>query len=762
MKNQNNEVNNYENLVQDALKYHSKGRPGKISVVTTKSTSSQRDLSLAYSPGVAEPCKQIAKNKQDVYKYTAKGNLVAVISNGTAVLGLGDIGPEASKPVMEGKAVLFKIFADIDVFDIELNANTVEEFINTVKALEPTFGGINLEDIKSPECFEIERRLKEELSIPVMHDDQHGTAIISGAALLNALELQKKNIESAKFVVLGAGAAAISCTRLYKLLGAKAENIIMIDSQGVIRADRGNLSDLKKEFATAKDIHTLEEAMDGADIFIGLSKADTLTESTLRKMALNAIVFAMANPDPEIAYEKAINARPDIIMATGRSDYPNQVNNVLGFPFIFRGALDVRATGINEEMKLAAVKAIASLAKLAVPEAVLQAYSVSSITFNKEYIIPKPLDHRLITYVAPAVAKAAIDSGVAQKIIDDWDEYIDSLNTRLGIEPQIIRSFNMRAKTNPKQIIFPDAANYKIIKAARIIVDEGIAKPILIGNESEIQEINAKYSIGLSNVQIIDTKNNTALIDKYAQDLYESRQRKGVSLQEARLLMTHNQDYFAASMLKNDSDSIVITGVSKNYKKSIKPYLQIVGVDEKSNLLAGIYILLTKKEPIFLADVSINLDPTPVQLAGITVLVNDFVKSLNITPRIALLSHSNFGSNTNPYSVKVSDTIKILHKNHPEIFVDGELQAHFAINNNLLKENFAFSKLAETGANVFIFPNLDAGNISYNLIKEISGTDSIGPILTGMNKPVHVLQFGCSMREIVHMATVAVVSAQAK
>lgn len=762
MENRNKAINNYENLVQDALKYHSKGRPGKISVVPTKSTSSQRDLSLAYSPGVAEPCKQIAKNKQDVYKYTAKGNLVAVISNGTAVLGLGNIGPEASKPVMEGKAVLFKIFADIDVFDIELNATTVEEFINAVKALEPTFGGINLEDIKSPECFEIERRLKEELSIPVMHDDQHGTAIISGAALINALEIQKKNIESAKFVVLGAGAAAISCTRLYKLLGAKAENIIMIDSQGVIRADRENLSDLKKEFATTKNIYTLEEAMDGADIFIGLSKANTLTESTLQRMALNAIVFAMANPDPEIAYEKAISVRPDIIMATGRSDYPNQVNNVLGFPFIFRGALDVRATGINEDMKLAAVKAIASLAKLAVPEAVLQAYNASSITFNKEYIIPKPLDHRLITYVAPAVAKAAIDSGVAQKIIEDWDEYIDSLNTRLGIEPQIIRSFNMRAKTNPKQIIFPDAANYKIIKAARIIVDEGIAKPILIGNENDIQEINAKYSIGLNNVQIIDTKNNTALIDKYAQDLYESRQRKGISLQEAHLLMKHNQDYFAASMLKNDPDAIVITGASKNYKKSIKPYLQIVGVDEKSNLLTGIYILLTKKEPIFLADVSVNLDPTPIQLAGITVLVNDFVKSLNIAPRIALLSHSNFGSNTNPYSIKVSDTIKILHKDHPEILVDGELQAHFAINQTLLKENFAFSKLAGTGANVFVFPNLDAGNISYNLIKEISGTDSIGPILTGMNKPVHVLQFGCSMREIVHMATVAVVSAQSK
>ncbi|MGE9516012.1 MAG: NADP-dependent malic enzyme [Solitalea-like symbiont of Tyrophagus putrescentiae] len=762
MENRNKAINNYENLVQDALKYHSKGRPGKISVVPTKSTSSQRDLSLAYSPGVAEPCKQIAKNKQDVYKYTAKGNLVAVISNGTAVLGLGNIGPEASKPVMEGKAVLFKIFADIDVFDIELNATTVEEFINAVKALEPTFGGINLEDIKSPECFEIERRLKEELSIPVMHDDQHGTAIISGAALINALEIQKKNIESAKFVVLGAGAAAISCTRLYKLLGAKAENIIMIDSQGVIRADRENLSDLKKEFATTKNIYTLEEAMDGADIFIGLSKANTLTESTLQRMALNAIVFAMANPDPEIAYEKAISVRPDIIMATGRSDYPNQVNNVLGFPFIFRGALDVRATGINEDMKLAAVKAIASLAKLAVPEAVLQAYNASSITFNKEYIIPKPLDHRLITYVAPAVAKAAIDSGVAQKIIEDWDEYIDSLNTRLGIEPQIIRSFNMRAKTNPKQIIFPDAANYKIIKAARIIVDEGIAKPILIGNENDIQEINAKYSIGLNNVQIIDTKNNTALIDKYAQDLYESRQRKGISLQEAHLLMKHNQDYFAASMLKNDPDAIVITGASKNYKKSIKPYLQIVGVDEKSNLLTGIYILLTKKEPIFLADVSVNLDPTPIQLAGITVLVNDFVKSLNIAPRIALLSHSNFGSNTNPYSIKVSDTIKILHKDHPDILVDGELQAHFAINQTLLKENFAFSKLAETGANVFVFPNLDAGNISYNLIKEISGTDSIGPILTGMNKPVHVLQFGCSMREIVHMATVAVVSAQSK
>ncbi|MGE9615967.1 MAG: NADP-dependent malic enzyme [Solitalea-like symbiont of Acarus siro] len=762
MENRNKAINNYENLVQDALKYHSKGRPGKISVVPTKSTSSQRDLSLAYSPGVAEPCKQIAKNKQDVYKYTAKGNLVAVISNGTAVLGLGNIGPEASKPVMEGKAVLFKIFADIDVFDIELNATTVEEFINAVKALEPTFGGINLEDIKSPECFEIERRLKEELSIPVMHDDQHGTAIISGAALINALEIQKKNIESAKFVVLGAGAAAISGTRLYKLLGAKAENLIMIDSQGVIRADRENLSDLKKEFATTKNIYTLEEAMDGADIFIGLSKANTLTESTLQRMALNAIVFAMANPDPEIAYEKAISVRPDIIMATGRSDYPNQVNNVLGFPFIFRGALDVRATGINEDMKLAAVKAIASLAKLAVPEAVLQAYNASSITFNKEYIIPKPLDHRLITYVAPAVAKAAIDSGVAQKIIEDWDEYIDSLNTRLGIEPQIIRSFNMRAKTNPKQIIFPDAANYKIIKAARIIVDEGIAKPILIGNENDIQEINAKYSIGLNNVQIIDTKNNTALIDKYAQDLYESRQRKGISLQEAHLLMKHNQDYFAASMLKNDPDAIVITGASKNYKKSIKPYLQIVGVDEKSNLLTGIYILLTKKEPIFLADVSVNLDPTPIQLAGITVLVNNFVKSLNIAPRIALLSHSNFGSNTNPYSIKVSDTIKILHKDHPEILVDGELQAHFAINQTLLKENFAFSKLAGTGANVFVFPNLDAGNISYNLIKEISGTDSIGPILTGMNKPVHVLQFGCSMREIVHMATVAVVSAQSK
>jgi malate dehydrogenase (oxaloacetate-decarboxylating)(NADP+) len=749
------------NRKQDALDYHSQGRPGKIEVIPTKPTNSQGDLTLAYSPGVAEPCLKIADNTDDVYKYTAKGNLVAVISNGTAVLGLGDIGPEASKPVMEGKGILFKIFADIDVFDLELDVKNVDDFVKIVKALEPTFGGVNLEDIKAPECFEIEERLKAEMKIPVMHDDQHGTAIISAAALINACELQEKKLEEVKIVINGAGAAAISCTRIYVSLGAKRENIVMIDRSGVIRADRPNLDGTKLEFATKRDINTLDEAINNVDVFIGLSSADVLTADMLKTMAKNPIVFAMANPNPEIDYELAIATREDIIMATGRSDYPNQVNNVLGFPYIFRGALDVRATAINEEMKVAAVRAIAALAKENVPEAVNMAYNAKNLKYGKDYIIPKPIDTRLITTVAPAVAKAAMESGVARHPITNWEKYKDDLKKRLGMDDALMRAINNKAKASPKKVVFAEADNYKILKAAQIVKDDGVAIPILLGNEEVIKQIIAENELELDGVQIINPLKEVEMTEKFAQFLFKKRQRRGITLYEARKLM-RDRNYFGASMVEFGDADALISGLTKNYASTVKPALQVIGTEKGVNRVAGMYLMLTKKGPMFFADTTINVNPTIEELVDITLLVNKSVKQFNIKPRIAILSYSNFGSNEGEIPHKTREAVRILHQQHPSIMVDGEMQANFALNKGLLNDNFPFSKLKNSPANTLVFPSLDSGNIAYKLLQEIGGAEAVGPILLGMAKPVHVLQLGSSVREIVNMVSIAVVDAQVK
>ncbi|WP_276359498.1 NADP-dependent malic enzyme [Daejeonella sp. H1SJ63] len=749
------------NRKQDALDYHSQGRPGKIQVIPTKPTNSQRDLSLAYSPGVAEPCLRIAENKEDVYKYTAKGNLVAVISNGSAVLGLGDIGPEAGKPVMEGKGLLFKIFADIDVFDLELDTQNIEEFVTIVKALEPTFGGVNLEDIKAPECFEIERRLKECMSIPVMHDDQHGTAIISAAALINACELQKKKLDKVKIVVNGAGAAAISCTRLYVSLGARKENIVMLDRSGVIRSDRPNLEGTKAEFATSRKIDTLAAAVKDSDVFIGLSSPDVLTPEMLKTMARNPIVFAMANPNPEIAYELAINTRKDIIMATGRSDYPNQVNNVLGFPYIFRGALDVRATGINEEMKKAAVVAIAELAKMPVPEAVNLAYNSKNLKFGKDYIIPKPIDFRLITSVSPAVAKAAIQSGVARKEIKDWEAYNEELKARLGLDDKLMRTLTNKAKSAPKRVVFAEADHYKILKAAQIVRDEGIAIPILLGNKERIKSIIAENGLDLEGVSIINPLEDTSTCTRFAEYLYKKRQRRGVTLFEAKKLM-RDRNYYGAAMVQFGEADALISGLTKDYGSTIKPALQVIGIQDDVNRVAGMYMMLTKKGPVFFGDTTVNENPTVDELVDITSLLDRSVKKFNIQPRIAMLSYSNFGSNDGIVPQKVRQAVNILHEKHKEIVVDGEMQANFAMNPDLLKDNYPFSNLVGAPANVLIFPNLESGNIAYKLLQEIGGAEAVGPILLGLNKPVHVLQLGSSVREIVNMVTIAVVDVQTK
>jgi len=749
-----------KNKKQDALDYHSKGRPGKIEVIPTKPTNSQRDLSLAYSPGVAEPCLRIADNKEDAYKYTAKGNLVAVISNGTSVLGLGDIGADAGKPVMEGKGLLFKIFADIDVFDLELNTKNVDEFVNIVKALEPTFGGINLEDIKAPECFEIEQRLKEEMSIPVMHDDQHGTAIISGAALINACEIQKKKIEKVKIVVNGAGAAAISCTKIYMSLGAKKENIVMLDRSGVIRSDRQVLEKTKSEFATDRDIHTLEEAMKDADVFIGLSAGNVLSVDMLKSMNKKPIVFAMANPDPEIDYDLATDTRADIIMATGRSDFPNQVNNVLGFPYIFRGALDVRATAINEEMKIAAVYAIAELAKKPVPEAVNEAYEESNLKFGKEYIIPKPNDPRLITSVAPAVAKAAIETGVARNTIEDWETYVTELRNRLGSDDRIIRDVTMLAKKDPKRVVFTEADNYKILKAAQIVKDEGIAYPILLGNRKKIDNLIREHGLELGDVEVIDPfeEQNSERFVKYAQFLFKKRQRRGVTESGANKLML-DRNYFAACMVEFGEADTLISGLTKNYGTAIKPALQVIGTQSGSRV-AGMYMMLTKKGPVFFGDTTINENPTIDELVDISVLLHKAVRRFNIKPRLAVLSYSNFGSSDGSVPVKTREVVRRLHESHPEIVVDGEMQGNFAINPDLLSDNFPFSTLTGQGANTLVFPNLESGNISYKLLQELGDAEAVGPILLGMNKPVHVLQLDSSVREIISMVTIAVVDVQ--
>ena len=744
---------------QDALDYHSQGRPGKIEVVPTKPYSSQRDLSLAYSPGVAEPCLMIEKNKDDVYKYTAKGNLVAVITNGTAILGLGNLGPEASKPVMEGKGLLFKIFADIDVFDIEVDLTDVDEFVKTVKAISPTFGGINLEDIKAPECFEIERRLKEELQIPVMHDDQHGTAIISAAALINACEVAKKDISKVKIVVSGAGASAVSCTKLYLKLGAKIENIVMLDSKGVIRKDSKNLDESKKMFATDRNIKTLKEAMVDADVFIGLSKGNIVSKEMAKSMAKNPIIFALANPDPEITYDDATEARPDAIIATGRSDYPNQVNNVLGFPFIFRGALDVRAKGINEEMKLAAVYAIAGLAKQPVPDIVNLAYNKKNMSFGKDYIIPKPLDPRLITTVAPAVAKAAMDSGIAREKIIDWEGYKDELLKRLGHDDKFIRIITNKAKQNPQRVVFAEADNYKILKAAQVVRDEGIAKPILLGNISKIKQLIKENNLDLGDTPIIDPREETDKKQLFGELFYEKRKRKGVNLYEAIKAMTERNHYGCMMVETGEADAL-ISGLTRKYTDVIKPALRIIGVQDDVRKVAGMYIMITKKGPLFFADTTINVNPTAEDLVDITVLTAKAVQQFNIKPRIALLSFSNFGSSDDPNAKRVKEAVGLLQSRYPGMIVDGEIQANFALNLQLLRDNFPFTELAKDGANTLIFPNLESGNIAYKLLQEMGSAEAIGPILLGMKKPVHIVQLGSAVREIVNMITIAVVDAQ--
>ena len=747
---------------EDALNYHMQAPAGKIEVVPTKVLSTQFDLALAYSPGVAEPCKAIKENEDDVYKYTAKGNLVGVISNGTAVLGLGNLGPAASKPVMEGKAVLFKKFAGIDVFDLEVDCYDPEQFIKIVKALEPTFGGINLEDIKAPEAFEIERRLKDELDIPVMHDDQHGTAIISAAALLNALEIAKKNIDDVSIVISGAGAAAVSCTRLYKAFGAKAENIVMLDSKGVIRKDRESLSEEKAEFASHRKIDTLEEAMQNADVFVGLSVKNIVSPEMLLSMAPNPIVFAMANPDPEIEYDLAINTRKDIIMATGRSDHPNQVNNVLGFPFIFRGALDVRATRINEAMKMAAVKALADLAKEPVPEQVNIAYGETKLNFGRDYIIPKPFDPRLIATVPPAVAKAAMESGVATSEITDWEKYQDELYERMGSDNKIVRLLVNRAKLNPKRIVFAEADHLDVLKAAQIVHEEGIGIPVLLGRKEIILELMEQIDFD-ADLEIIDPKSDEQeeKLKRYAQKLWEKRRRKGISLYTAEKLV-RERNYFAGMMLSEGDVDCMISGYSRSYPTVVVPVFETVGRFEGVGKVATTNLMLTKRGPIFISDTSINIDPTAKDLAKIAQMTNYTMKMFGLQPVIAMISYANFGSSKDPHATKVREAVDLLHKSNPDMIVDGELQTDFALNQEMLQKKFPFSKLAGKKVNALIFPNLDSANSNYKLMKELNGVESIGPIMLGMRKPVHILQLGASVEEMVNIAAVAVVDAQQK
>jgi malate dehydrogenase (oxaloacetate-decarboxylating)(NADP+) len=747
---------------REALLYHAKPKPGKIEVVPTKKYATQRDLSLAYSPGVAEPCLEIAKDINNVYKYTAKGNLVAVITNGTAVLGLGNIGPEASKPVMEGKALLFKIFADIDVFDIEVDATDIDKFVETVKAIAPTFGGINLEDIKAPESFEIERRLVEELNIPVMHDDQHGTAIISSAALLNALELANKKIEDVKLVVSGAGSAALACANLYVLLGINPKNIIMFDKDGVLSIDRNDLSELQKRYASGKKDINLHDALLGADVFLGLSAGNILTSEMLLGMANDPIVFAMANPIPEIDYNIAIKTRKDIIMATGRSDFPNQVNNVLGFPYIFRGALDVRATKINEAMKMAAVKALASLAKENVPEQVNIAYGETKLNFGRDYIIPKPFDPRLISEVAPAVAKAAMDSGVALHPITDWEKYKDELLERLGSDNKMVRLLTNRAKTEPKKVVFAEADHLDVLKAAQIAHEDGIAIPILLGNKELIQEL--KDEIGFeADVLIIDpkTKEEDSRRLKYAEIFWKQRQRQGISLLDAQKWM-RERNYFAAMMVKEGEADALVTGYSRSYPNVVKPMLQLIGKAPGITLVATTNMMMTNRGPMFLSDTAINPNPCADDLAKIALMTAKTVRMFGMEPVIAMVSYSNFGSSTNESAVKVRQAVDYLHKYYPDLIIDGELQTDFALNPEMLMKKFPFSKLAGKKVNTLIFPNLESANITYKLLKELYKVESIGPIMLGMDKPVHIFQLGASVEEMVNMVAVAVVDAQEK
>ena len=748
---------------EEALHYHEFPQPGKIAIVPTKKHSTQHDLALAYSPGVAEPCLAIAEDKSNAYKYTAKSNLVAVISNGTAVLGLGDIGADASKPVMEGKGLLFKIFAGIDVFDIEIDATDVDKFIETVKAIAPTFGGINLEDIKAPEAFEIERRLKEELDIPVMHDDQHGTAIISAAALINALEIVGKDIAKAQIVVNGAGAAAISCTRLYVALGADPKNIVMCDSKGVIRKDSPNLTEQKAEFATDRNLHTLEEAVKGSDVFIGLSKGNVLTPEMLLSMNKDAIVFAMANPTPEIDYDLAIKTRKDIIMATGRSDFPNQVNNVLGFPYIFRGALDVRATKINEEMKLAAVRAIAELAKKPVPQKVSLVYGGENLTFGRNYIIPKPFDPRLIYEVPPAIAKAAMASGVAQKPITDWEAYKGELMDRIGVGSKEIRLLQDRAKRAPKRIVFAEADQLEVLKAAQRIYEDGIGIPVLLGNKELIKAL--KYEIGFNGrVDVIDPKSDAerARREKFVKHYWKLRERRGITYEVAERLM-RERNYFGTMLVETGQADAMITGYSHAYPKAIRPVLEIIKKEEGVRRVAAASIMFGKQGPLFLSDATININPTAEELANIALLTARAVKFFGLEPSVAMLSYSSFGSAVSESSLKVREAVAYLHKNHPDLVVDGEIQADFALNPDKIAKNYPFSKLNNgKAANVLIFPNLEAANISYKLLKETEHLDTIGPVILGLTKPIHVATLGSTVDEMVNLATLAVIQAQSE
>ncbi|MEA3443409.1 MAG: NADP-dependent malic enzyme [Bacteroidota bacterium] len=745
----------------EALEYHSSGRPGKIEVVPTKDYQSQRDLSMAYTPGVADPCLEIEKTPEDVYKYTAKGNLVAVISNGTAVLGLGDIGALAGKPVMEGKGLLFKIFADIDVFDIEIDEKDPDKLIETIKAISPTFGGINLEDIKAPECFEIEERLKAELDIPLMHDDQHGTAIISSAGLINALEITNKKADKIKVVVNGAGAAAVSCIKLYISLGVKPENIVMLDSKGVLNKKRTGLGTIKQRFVTDRNVDTLAEALVDADVILGLSVADVVKPEMLMSMAKDPIVFVMANPNPEINYELAKSTRDDIILATGRSDHPNQINNVLGFPYIFRGALDVRATKINEEMKIAAVYALAQLAKEPVPEEVNIAYHAHNMVYGPEYIIPKPMDPRLITAVAPAVAKAAMESGVALSPITDWDKYKDDLNKRMGLGCQLVRNMKARARSNPKRVVFAEADHYRMLKAAEIVKNDGIAIPVLLGNEVELRKMIKAHELDLNDVEIVDPKSKKLKEThaRFSKSFYEMRKRRGITLDGAMSRM-YRRIYFAPMMVKAGMVDAMVSGITKNYPETTRPVLEVIGKRKTDKLVSGMYIINAKDGPIFFADTTVNLNPTVDDLVEITLQTVRAVREFNIEPRVAILSYSNFGSIRAAIPKKISQAVAFLHEKYPDLVVDGDMQANFALNKELLKEAFPFSKLVGEPANILIFPYLTAGNIAYKLMLEMGKCEAIGPILNGMDKSVHVLQIGASVSEIVNMVAVAVIDAQ--
>jgi malate dehydrogenase (oxaloacetate-decarboxylating)(NADP+) len=745
--------------LEEALEYHSMGRKGKIEVVATKPCLTSRDLSLAYTPGVAEPCRMIEKNEEDVYKYTAKGNLVAVVSNGTAVLGLGDIGPSASKPVMEGKGILFKRFADIDVFDIELKSKDPKEVIKVVQLLEPTFGGINLEDIKAPECFEIEETLKATMNIPVFHDDQHGTAIISCAALLNAVEIAGKKLSDVKIVVNGAGASAISCSKLYVAAGAKRENILMFDSKGCLTKDRTDLNKYKMEFVTDTKIKTLAEGMIGADVFVGLSKGGVVSKDMVKSMAADPIVFAMANPDPEITYDDAMSVRIDLIMATGRSDYPNQVNNVLGFPFIFRGALDVRASAINEEMKMAAVKALATLAREKVPEMVLNAYGGNDFSFGRDYIIPKPFDPRVLWYVAPAVAKAAIDSGVAKLKIEDWNAYKEELKERLGLSKEVVRVMIHKAQKNPKRVVFPEGEEEKIIRAAHVARRDNIAYPVLLGNEANIKRMIDSLGYDQSEFEIKDPLKSEEAVH-YAVEFFKKRQRKGITLTRAKRSMRETI-YYGCMMLKNGNADALISGLTTHYPTTIRPALECIGVKEGFKVVSGLYIVVAKKDVYFFADATVNVNPNSEELAEIAISAADTVREFDVLPKVAMLSFSNFGSAKYPESVKVKEAVKLVKKLRPDIIIDGEMQADTAVIPEIIEKEYPFCDV-KGGANILVFPDLNSGNIAYKLMARIGQATVIGPVLMGMKKPVHVLQRGATVDDIINMTAIAVVEANKK